>query len=124
MYVEKKLELLDQFMGRTDFPEFADQPQRDFLDRVIAVKDCIRELKYPIGMIDKYYLKNFLKGNVPICDELVDFFYHAVRARKFTFRFTIDEDKFNYELSTIWNNTNEEPHSYGKIEVEDLSYLL
>ena len=125
LWREKKLELLNEFMGKTNYPEFADQSQRDFITDVELVEESLKGLKFPIGLIDKRYLSNYLKApGVHVDDEMVDFFYHAIKARKFCFKFYIDEAKYNYELSTIWPNTGNKEHSYGKSEVEDLSYLL
>ena len=124
-YVDKKEKLLDDFMGNSGFPEWSDGPQREFLENVTLVKDSILDMTFPIGLLDKRFIPMYIKGGlVRLNDELIDFFYHIIKARSFIFKFKIDEDKYNYELTTIWPESDDKQHSYGKTKLEDLSFLL
>ena len=111
--------MLDQFFGNTKFPEFADQWQRKFIERVLELKDGVLDLPIPIGMMDRDSLQLYMKGD--LSDEEADFFYEIARASKFCLRFYVHSELFNYELSTAWlDNEYGKERSYGKGQVENL----
>ena len=122
LWAENKLKLLDEFMGKTAYPDDADGGQRDFITNLMRVKNLILDLPIPLGMIEKKILHRYLQ--VDLDDEIISFFYYLARSPKFILKFYIHEHLFNYELSTVWILEDDtEEHSYGKGDVEDLCYL-
>ena len=123
VWIKKCKEILDEFMANTDFPEYCDEAQRDFMSRIEAIKEKIMELPIPLGMIDKWLFADYLSEE-ELTDEERDFLYEMARCKTFKLTVSIYPEKYNFTLDTTWmDNWALKRRSYGKEEVEDFKYL-
>ena len=116
----KCLKLLDTFRQQTDehYSENADEDQRAFLVRVRDIREKVLDTNIPVGLPRKTFLYNLFPGED---DEMIDFLFEMSRANNVSLKFYLHIDKNNFELSTIWLDSDSREKSYGKSNIEDLS---